>query len=59
MNYLLWVAREGAKNIKMELNLVREISQGPFGDIVITATAIKVGNYGAPTMCSLLISTWF
>lgn len=59
MNYLLWVAREGAKNIKMELNVVREISQGPFGDVVITVTAIKVGNYGAPTMCSVLISTWF
>lgn len=55
MNYLPWFARKGEKNIKMELRLAREIGQGPSGDVVIMVTAIKVGNYRAPTMCPVLI----
>lgn len=31
MNDLFWFARKGEENIKMELSIVREISQGPFG----------------------------
>ena len=55
MNYLLWFARKGEENIKMELSLVREISQGPFGELLITGTAIHFGNYEAPTVCYAVI----
>jgi len=44
MNDLFWFARKGEENIKMELSLVREISQGPFGEVVITGAAMQFGN---------------
>lgn len=44
MNDLLWFSRKGEENIKMELRLVREISQGPFGEVGITGIAITFGR---------------